>query len=223
MPPPPDEGLPEGMTDGPSADFNKALHDLSNAVAGLAGHAEALSRALEGDPRRKHMDGLLESLSRTEDGIRRLSSLFHGGPLEELLTPRRRPDKPLRGTETVLLVDDEADLRGVTGRFLNMNGYRVLEAAGGEEAIAAFESSSGRVDVLVTDLMMKGLGGEQLAGRLRERKSDLKVLFLSGNGAEEVRQRAEKASAQGFMVKPFRPKDLLALMREVLDGRPASG
>lgn len=224
MPPSPDDSTAEG-TDELAGEFRKTIHDLSNLVAVLAGYADALSRSIEvQDPRRKHLDPLFEALTRSEEAVRRLSALAQGRKLEETLLRRPSGNKPLRGTETVLLVDDESDLRGVTGRFLGMNGYRVLEAGGVDEAVAAFEASRGSVDVLVTDLMMTGPGGAQLAQRLRERKADLKVLFLSGRDSEEVRQRAEEASAQGFMTKPFRPKDLLALMRDVLDGgRSSSG
>ena len=124
---------------------------------------------------------------------------------------------PLQGTETVLLVDDEASLRSVTGRFLGMNGYKVLEAGNAEEALAAFDGSDGAVDVLVTDLMMEGMNGAELARRLRGRRPTLKVLFLSGHGLAEMRRHTGDEPEENYLTKPFRPKDLVLRLRRLLD------
>lgn len=198
--------------------FRQATHELNNLVAVLMGHVDALSRALEGtDPRRKHLESLQETLARSENVARRISLMASGQDAAQMLEAARPSDEKsaLRGTETILLVDDEVSLRGVTGRFISMNGYKVMEAANAQEALAAFDKAP--VDILVTDMMMSGVGGVDLARRLRARKPDLKVVFLSGHSADEMRRQAGDAVPADFITKPFRPKDLLSRLRDILD------
>lgn len=212
------------QTEAALAAFRQATHELNNLVAVLMGHAEALSRACEaGDPRRRHVEALMETLARSEVTARRISAMASGQDALQMLDAARPTDgkEALWGTETVLLVDDEAALRGVTGRFMSMNGYKVVEAGNAEEALKAFEGPAASVDVLVTDMMMAGMGGVDLARKLRDRKPDLKVVFLSGHTAEEMRRQAGDAGPADFVTKPFRPKDLVTRLRDILDAAGA--
>jgi CheY-like chemotaxis protein len=206
--------------DNEAADVRRLIHELNNLLAVLHGHAEALSRSLDGeDPRRKHLDGIYDVLNRSTESVRRVSAAINGCVPE--LTPLSAPPVSMQGTETVLLVDDEAALRAVTGRFLGMNGYKVLEAGNAEEALAKFDGVGAEVDALVTDLMMEGMNGAELARRLRDRRPGLKVLFLSGHGVAEMRRHTGEEPEENFLTKPFRPRDLLLRLRRVLDAATA--
>jgi two-component system, cell cycle sensor histidine kinase and response regulator CckA len=87
---------------------------------------------------------------------------------------------PARGSETILLVEDEEPIRNITSRLLQALGYRVVEAENGEEALRLFDADRGNIDLLLTDVVMPGLGGREVAEALRALNSDLKVLFQSG-------------------------------------------
>ena len=85
-----------------------------------------------------------------------------------------------RGSETILLVEDEPDLRRLARIVLETNGYRVLEAAAGEEAIQQCRHCPGPIDLLLTDVVMPGLSGRQLAEQIRSLRPGLRTLFMSG-------------------------------------------
>lgn len=136
--------------------------------------------------------------------------------------PEVRPtDSPAcgRGHETILLVEDEAMLRQLVERLLSRQGYRVLSAAHGEEALVAAESAGGQIDLLLTDLVMPRLNGATLASLLRQKFPELRVLFMSGYASDALQADSETAPGVKFIQKPFKPASLLALIREVLDGR----
>ncbi len=202
-------------------ELRRVAHELNNLVAVLLGQSEALARTLDaGDPRRKHMDALFDTLRRSEQSVRSLTAIISGTDPKLLqLSPRSANASPeaLWGTETVLLVDDEAALRSVTARFLGMNGYKVVEAGGADEALAAFDRAGGSVDVLVTDAMMGAVSGFDLAKSLRGRNASLKILFISGHSPDELRRTAGLGEDLAVLSKPFRPKELLHRLREMLD------
>jgi PAS domain S-box-containing protein len=122
---------------------------------------------------------------------------------------------PPRGDETILLVEDDAEVRAVTLHFLRQAGYEVLEAGDGAEALAICEQHAGRIDLLVTDLVLPQLSGEALARHVALARPGIKVLCLSGYTDEK------SAPDQPFLQKPFSPKVLVAKVREVLDQAPA--
>jgi CheY-like chemotaxis protein len=199
------------------AELRRVAHELNNLVAVLLGHAEALARSLDAaHPARKHVDSITEALARSSDASRRFSAILNGvdpAELGKVLTPPVvSSQQALSGTETVLLADDEVALRGVTARFLSMNGYKVLEAANEAEARAAYERAGGAVDVVVADVMMGATSGLDLARSLRGKNPALKVLFVSGIRPADMDDR-------DFLPKPFRPRDLLKRLREILDER----
>jgi two-component system, cell cycle sensor histidine kinase and response regulator CckA len=117
-----------------------------------------------------------------------------------------------RGNETILLVEDEELLRHVVVDMLGQLGYRVLGATNGKEALALAENFSGKIDVLVTDVLLPELPGPQLAHSLRTSRPNLRVIFVSG-GTDVDDALAEK---DPLLHKPFTIKMLSAKLREVL-------
>jgi two-component system cell cycle sensor histidine kinase/response regulator CckA len=127
---------------------------------------------------------------------------------------------PLKGGgEMVLLVEDEAPVREVTGMLLNTLGYRVLEASCAEEALRRFKESQEKIDVLLTDVLMPGMDGRDLADALRARDPRLKVLFQSGHADDTVMQRGILRAEVDFLQKPFTLDALSKKLREVLGRR----
>jgi two-component system, cell cycle sensor histidine kinase and response regulator CckA len=129
-----------------------------------------------------------------------------------------------RGTETILLVDDEESLRHVMVDLLSQLGYRILSAAGGPEALALAESHSGKIDVLVTDVAMDPLAGPALAEKLLRIRPEMKVIYISGYATGFVDALAPGGVLKPgtvLLAKPFTIRLLSAKVREVL-GTPAS-
>ena len=121
------------------------------------------------------------------------------------------------GDKTVLLVDDEQDLRDVTARFIAKAGYRVLTAAGGAEALETAERHTGPIDCLVTDVVMPGMDGRQLAHRFLTDRPDTKVVFISGY-AEALIDDAGRSLEPGrtILAKPFSSTELISALKAAL-------
>jgi signal transduction histidine kinase/ActR/RegA family two-component response regulator len=126
-----------------------------------------------------------------------------------------------RGTETVLLVEDEPAVRALAARVLRQSGYTVLEAEGSREAVAAAQAHRGRLHLLVTDVVMPGQGGRSLAERLRAADPKLKVLFMSGYTDDAIVHHGIRTDRVHFLQKPFTPLALAATVREILDAPDA--
>ncbi|AMV25727.1 Blue-light-activated protein [Gemmata sp. SH-PL17] len=124
------------------------------------------------------------------------------------------PPAPARGTETILLVEDEDAVRSITRLSLAGQGYKVVAVGSGAEALRAAERGTGPIDLLVTDVVMPEMGGRQLAEALRQRAPDLRVLYMSGY-TDEVVLRSDRVEA--FLQKPFSPQALVGKVRDVLD------
>lgn len=125
---------------------------------------------------------------------------------------------PVRGgTETILLVDDNIDVRSVTLSTLEHYGYRVLEAPNGTEALRIFEETSEKIDLLLTDVVMPGLGGRAVAENIGSKQPDLPILFMSGHSFDVTRKELTEKEYVLFIQKPFRPRDLAVMIREMLD------
>jgi two-component system, cell cycle sensor histidine kinase and response regulator CckA len=123
----------------------------------------------------------------------------------------------LEGSETILLVEDEDALRKLLARFLRLYGYQVLEARNGGEAILACEGHQGPIHLMVTDVVMPQMSGEELAARLTRQHPDLKVFFMSGYTDCDLTPYGVPDEAQPFLAKPFRPMDLVEKVRILLD------
>jgi two-component system cell cycle sensor histidine kinase/response regulator CckA len=130
-----------------------------------------------------------------------------------------RPDGALadtRGSETVLVVEDNPQVRNVTVRVLERAGYRVLEAPGGAEALEIHARAEGRVALLLTDVVMPRMNGRQVADELRRRQGALRVLFVSGY-VDGLVWEGEDGVDEEILPKPFTPATLLARVRAILD------
>ncbi len=125
------------------------------------------------------------------------------------------PASDLRGSATLLLVEDEAAIRKALAPLLRRTGYAVLEAASGADALRVAAEHAGAIDLLLTDVVMPGMTGPTLARRLGEARPGLKVLFMSGYARDEPPLPAPGGGV-GFIDKPFRPERLLEKLRETL-------
>jgi CheY-like chemotaxis protein len=128
----------------------------------------------------------------------------------------------LRGTETILLVEDEALVRNLAREILMGLGYRVLFATDGLEALRIQEREQSPIHLLITDVLMPHMNGPQLAQRLQQARPDIGILFLSGYTADAALRQGLRAEA-AFLQKPFLPDDLARKTREVLDRKRVKG
>ena len=130
----------------------------------------------------------------------------------------RIPDvtKPSRGTETLLIVDDEEDVVGFLRLMLEAQGYRVLSAGSAEEAIEIFMQHRDEIDLLFSDVGLPSLDGFGLGHRLQELNPDLKIILASGY-ADRVREHALESDIEDFVSKPYSSDSILATIRTVLD------
>jgi CheY-like chemotaxis protein len=126
------------------------------------------------------------------------------------------PGPTFRGSETILLVEDEESLRNTLGKVLRRAGYQVLVAADGEQAIEMDLQTRPPAQMLLTDIVMPGLSGPELARYLLEVHPDLKVLYMSGYPT--AAGAVPLLSRDSFMQKPFTAERLLRRVREVFDG-----
>ncbi|MGA2114446.1 MAG: PAS domain S-box protein [Bryobacteraceae bacterium] len=132
-------------------------------------------------------------------------------------TPPQPSPAPGPGFETVLVVEDEAAVREFTAKVLRQLGYRVLTASGGDEAIRTSDAHSAEIAALVTDVIMPGMSGRQVADELLRRRPGIKVLFLSGYTGDMIAEHNVHETGVDFLAKPFRLEDLAIRLREILD------
>jgi PAS domain S-box-containing protein len=121
-----------------------------------------------------------------------------------------------RGTETVLLAEDEQDVREVAREFLESAGYEVLEASGAEIALEIAAAHEGAIDLLITDMVMPGISGQELARRMRNLREGIKVIYMSGYSEHAAGEAAKCDAAAVVLTKPFSRSVLLRTAREVL-------
>jgi DNA-binding NtrC family response regulator len=123
-----------------------------------------------------------------------------------------------RGAETVLLVEDAPRVREVVREILEMNGYRVIEARHGQDAIELSQRHTGPIQLMVTDVVMPQMSGRELAQHFVRVRPDMRVLFISGYTDIAIVRHGELEAGTAFLSKPFTPDALAAKVREVLDG-----
>ena len=123
-----------------------------------------------------------------------------------------------KGGETVLLVEDDPQVRAIIGEVLRGERYQVLEAADSEEGMRSFAQHGARVRLLLVDVVMPGRGGLELYREIRALNSEVRVLFMSGYPEEQIRARGVLASDLAFIAKPLSPVELLSRVRGILEG-----
>jgi len=134
----------------------------------------------------------------------------------------REVERLTRGAGRILLVEDDEAVRRLLGQELIEAGYEVLQSGRPVEALEVLRGEAGRVDVLVTDVVMPGMSGLDLAGKAAELRPDLKILYMSGYADDELRRRRLDGLRTDILEKPFGPEQLLAKLSEITR-RPAAG
>jgi two-component system CheB/CheR fusion protein len=131
--------------------------------------------------------------------------------------PRARLSATARGFEVVFVVEDEDAVRELTRRLLEQQGYIVLMASNGEDCLTTLEAHPDTVHLLLTDVVMPGMGGRELAERAAALRPDIKVLFMSGHTDDALLRHGVTKGGSALLQKPFSLTELAAKVREVLD------
>ena len=137
-------------------------------------------------------------------------------PLEPAVVSEAVPQR----TETILLVEDALRVRAVVREILEMNGYNVLEARQGVEALEISERHQGPIHLMVTDVVMPQMSGRELAQRLQPLRPDMKVLYMSGYTDDAIVRHGVLGAGMAFLSKPFTPDALALKISEVLGTPP---
>jgi two-component system, cell cycle sensor histidine kinase and response regulator CckA len=145
-------------------------------------------------------------LPRVEEAVESLSAQKVGGQ-----------DRNRTGRETILLVEDEPQLRELTQSVLAARGYSVVEAKNPEEAEQLAEEYGAKIHLLLTDVIMPGISGRELAKRLSGKNPAMRVLYMSGYTYNVIAQGGTLERGVAFLQKPFTPRMLVEKVREVLD------
>ena len=138
----------------------------------------------------------------------------------ETVEPGVAPARDVRGSETILLVEDDVGIRRLVRQVLAERGYWVLEAIHGTHAIQISEQHTVPIHLLVTDVVMPGMSGRELAEHLKPSRPNMKVLFMSGYTDKAIVHHGELDPGTAFLQKPFTPDALARKVREVLDSPP---
>jgi PAS domain S-box-containing protein len=134
-----------------------------------------------------------------------------------ITVPAAERSKPGQGT--ILLVEDQDAVRNLISRVLLGSGYRVIEADSGPQALALSDSQVGAIDLLITDVVMPGMSGRELAGRLNARRGPVRVLFISGYAPKGDVQPGLLGPGEGFLQKPFTPAQITVRVAEILSAK----
>jgi CheY-like chemotaxis protein len=191
---------------------DEVAHDLNNVLLVIRGYSTLLRSTLQAPREIADVDEITQAVDRATSLTGRLLELGH--PRASGAVASRGSGDPDRGTETILLVEDEQLVRDLVCRVLENAGYRVLSASRPSEAERLLEQEHG-VDLLVTDVVMPEMSGYELAARVSGSHPEMRMLFISGNAHVE----AWPASIDGELLqKPFAPDQLARTVRRVLDG-----
>jgi CheY-like chemotaxis protein len=133
--------------------------------------------------------------------------------------PSKSSEAPRKGTESILLVEDEDRVRAMSKTALELFGYKVLEARGGEEALQACAIHVGPIDLLITDVVMPGMSGRQVAEAVAAQRPGVKVIYCSGYTDDAVVRHGVLTADAAFLQKPFTVAALANKVRAVLDGQ----
>jgi PAS domain S-box-containing protein len=171
---------------------------------------------------------MVHGVVRQHGGAVQVRSVVGGGTTFEIYLPQvDAPAAPARvdetvsrdthGRETILLVEDEDDVRALARELLERQGYRVLEASDGLQALDRYETEGDQIDLILSDVVMPRMSGRELVDRVRALRPDMRVLYMSGYTEDAILRHGVRDASTVLLGKPFAPADLLAKVREVLD------
>lgn len=130
-----------------------------------------------------------------------------------------RPDAAVAGSETLLIVDDEPTIRKMLRDIISPHGYQILEAGSGEEALELCDNPAQGIDLMLTDVVMKGMNGKQLAEKMATVRPATQILYMSGYTEDIIIDKGIVAPGIKLIAKPFSPVELLTRVRAVLDSK----
>ncbi len=200
-----------------------AAQDFSNLLTVITSRGELARKGLGSEePLRRHLEEILGAAERATALTQQLLAFSRGRSLSPLPEPPRAApmdeDAP-RGSETVLLVEQHEAVRLVAREILEAQGYTVLEASQGSEALLLHARPDLPVHLVVAEVAMPDMSGPDLARRLAQGRSEAKVLFVSGDAETDAAPDGMLAPDAAFLPKPFSPAALARKVREVLDAR----
>jgi PAS domain S-box-containing protein len=203
-----------------------AAQDFNNLLTVITSRGELARRRLDSDePLRRHLEEILWAAERATALTQQLLAFSRRQALASVPeAPRAAPDAeeaPPRGTETILLVEHHEAVRLVAREILEAQGYIVLEASQGAEALFIQKRYARPVHLMVIDVVMPDMSGPDLARRLAQAWPDAKVLFVSGQSEHDVAPDGVLNPDAAFLHKPFSPDALARKVREALGVRPS--
>ncbi len=202
------------------------VHDFNNMLCTIAGFTDIVRqrRDIPADAA-ADLDEIADSAGRATALSRELLTVSQRQTFPEDVdagNERAEPEpgtvRACGGTETILVVEDEIPVREFVSRLLRQCGYEVLAAASGIEALAVWREDGGRIDMLLTDMIMPdGFSGADLARRLRQENPELTIVYTSGYSMDFVGRKLVLMPGINFLQKPYMPDDLIRTVRENLD------
>ena len=182
----------------------------SPTVAAIAVHHDRTEAQLALKAEMVARERMAKAIRSADDGRRRLEATLAALPVGVWIANTER--------ETILLVDDEPEVRSLVQRLLRREGYVVLEAGNGADALTLSGAFKSRIHLVISDLYMPGVGGIDIVKELLGRRPDLKALFVSGYADEELVRREIAGLNVPLLRKPFAAADLTLMVRNILDG-----
>jgi len=185
------------------------VRELNHLLADISSHTDSALAQMPPDAAlRPHLEAIQKSSQRAAGLTRQLLAFAR----QQAIDPGQ-----LQGSETILLADDAPSLRQLVAEMLQAQGYTVLEAADGNEALELAKAHAAKIRLLVTDVIMPGLNGKMLAEWLSRTNPAIRILFISGHINNNAVRDAMLLPGTHFLRKPFNPLDLARKVREILD------
>ena len=163
----------------------------------------------------KNHSGMIHVYSKKDEGT--TFSIYLPASEKEIIEQKALPEEIFRGTETVLLVDDEDMIIDIGEKILKMMGYDVMTATSGRDALELYKENQIKIDLVVLDMIMPGISGGETYDRLKGINPNVKVLLSSGYSMDGQASEILKRGCSGFIQKPFRMSHLSQIIREILD------
>lgn len=199
--------------------FNNLVHDLNNLLMVMSCTSTALlSRLADDDPNRTAVNAILEAGIEAAELGRQLRQHSLALPVTNPVASVGEQESA-SGLRTILLVDDEPQLLQLVKKALQPQGYEILEARHGPAAIATALKHRGSIQLLITDLQMPDMNGDELAAALRRDRPDMSVLYISGHADNTAGRSANGRPKDSFLPKPFAMTELVGRVIDLI-GRP---